>query len=84
MTADNRCQHCGVYDGQYHGPNCQERVPIDNDDTDPDNGCCGECDGECSQKGIVHARGDESSLPAVISETPTDRARADERSFATL
>jgi hypothetical protein len=58
----DQCPNCGVYPGQYHGPNCPNHVPIDNDDTDYDNGCCGGCDGECSRKGIAHARGDTPSL----------------------
>ena len=59
MTADNRCQYCGVYDGQYHGPNCPNRVPIDNENASQggqeghrgSTGCCGECDSEGARKG---------------------------------
>ena len=76
MTADNRCQYCGVYDGQYHGPNCPNHVPIGNDDSNPDNGCCGECDGECSRKGIAHARVDERSPKTGTSCPNPDRPRA--------
>ena len=31
VIAFNKCQYCGVYDGQYHGPNCSKRVDNDND-----------------------------------------------------